>query len=623
MAGRTYKSRHGLDWPADMADEFIDMTVAKKWRMIESEVGVRVKDPWVPLIGAATRLLPDEYFRVSEWTEQHFHDFVMHDKLVTWGCASSGKSNDTALLLLLDWAVDPYDTVTLLGSTTKEDLRSRSWEAVVRYHNALCRNPLGLAFPGRIRKQGQSLVNVEEDDAVESSGEKAGIQGRALNEDGRLQGAHAKHVRLVVDELAEIANHEAVKVAMANLRVGTLSFKFIGLANPGSWENPSCQYCLPEGGPSAVTPDTGSWTSTFGCFVRHHDGLRSPCVLDPSKRARFPFLLSSGEVEAILREAGGNADAPQFWKMVRGFPAPAGAALPTVLDPRVARRERVGEPNASPDPVVRTVAGIDPAWTQGGDGAFRARAHVRRDPAGRFYLDFTDGLDRLHILASDPRPPVQQMRDQVVQLMRRPGEASFHDTAVDSSANQGLGDDLLVYAGADCLQVNSAVRAGDAPLRGAGDLRPARETVHDRGTEAWCVLAEFCKAGQVRGLPPRALEALVTRRFAMRTARDAGGRRVPTGPAWPLRLEDKAEFRKRFKGSPDECDACALAALAAKERAGLAPYGFLEGAPSPFSLVPRAAPAAPAVSVPDSAGLDNDPDGGAPGGFSIDPCDVF
>ena len=194
---------------------------------------------------------------------------------------------------------------------------------------------------------------------------------------------------------------------------------------------------------------------------------------------------------------------------------------------------------------------------------------------------------------------------------------------MDSSANQGLGDDLLVYAGADCLQVNSAVRAGEAPLRGAGDLRPARETVHDRGTEAWCVLAEFCKAGQVRGLPPRALEALVTRRFAMRTARDAGGRRVPTAPAWPLRLEDKAEFRKRFKGSPDECDACALAALAAKERAGLAPYGFLGEAPSPFSLVPRAASAAPAVSVPESAGLVNDPDGGAPGGFSIDPCDVF
>lgn len=619
----SYKERHGIDWPSEMSDVLIDLTVGKKWRLIEREVGVVVKDPWIPVLDAARALLSEECFRVSPWTEEHFHDFVMHDKVVTWGCASSSKSNDTALLLLLDWLVDPYDTVTLLGSTTKEDLKSRSWEAVVRYHAALRSNRLGLLVPGKIRKQGQALVNVEEDDAPSSAGEKAGIQGRALNEDGRLQGAHAKYVRLVVDELAEIANHEAVKVAMANLRVGTESFKFIGLANPESWENASCQYCMPEGGPATVTPDTGSWMSTFGCFVRHHDGLKSPCVLDPSLRSRYPYLLSKDEVDATLREAGGNADAPQFWKMVRGFPTPSGAAAPTVLDARVAERSGCGVPNRSLDVVLATVAGIDPAWSEGGDGAYRARAYIRRDAGGRDYLDFTDGLERLSIFASDPRPPVQQMRDQVVQMMRRPGEASFRLTAVDASANQGLGDDLLIYAGADCLQVNNATRASELPLRGAGDVRPARETLHDRGAEAWCVLAEFCKAGQVRGLPQRALEALTTRRFAMRTTRDAAGRRVASGPAWPLRLEDKGEFRRRFKSSPDECDACALAALAAKERAGLVPFGFLERPVDPFSLVPSR-PMGPVVSVPDDGGLDHSPDmGGDDGMVALDPVGFF
>jgi hypothetical protein len=588
----TYKTRHGYDWPADMPDPFIGLVIGKKWREY-LEQGVEFRDPWEPMLEATRQLLSDEYFRVSEWTEQHFHDWVMNDKLVTWGCASSSKSNDTGILMLEDYFVDPYDTVILLGSTTKQDLKSRSWESVVRYHNAFRHNRFGYSIPGRISRQGQALVNVEDDDVAVSAGEKAGIQGRALNEDGRLQGAHAKYVRLVVDELAEITNHEAIKVAMANLRVGTRSFKFVGLANPESWENPSCQYCMPEGGPASVTVDTGSWTSTFGCFVRHHDGLKSPCVRDPSLRRTFPFLLSKEEVEQTLREANDNPDAPQFWKMIRGFPVPSGAGAPVVLDARIAEQQHVSDACAGgAGGIVTTVAGIDPAWTEGGDGACRARAYVRTDVYGRPFLDFTDGLQRLNIFASDPRPPVQQMRDQVISAMRAPFEASFRETAIDASANQGLADDLLIYAGADCLGVNNSVRASEEPLR-AGDLRPARETIHDRGTEAWCVLAEFCKAGMVRGLPLEALRALTTRRFAMK--KDKSGR--PVTLTFPLRLEEKKEFRKRFKRSPDECDACALAALAAKERYGLVPFGYLPKRPDPASLFPSA-PAGPAVNVP-------------------------
>ena len=166
----TYKSRHGVDWPAEMPDTLIDLTVAKKWREFGTEYGIKFRDPWIPMLDAARALLTDDDFRVSEWTEQHFHDFVQYDKLIIWGCASSSKSNDTALLLVLDWVVDPYDTVTLLGSTTKQDLKSRSWEAVVRYHRALQGNRLNFTFPGKISKQGQALVNVDDDDIAASAG---------------------------------------------------------------------------------------------------------------------------------------------------------------------------------------------------------------------------------------------------------------------------------------------------------------------------------------------------------------------------------------------------------------------------------------------------------------------
>lgn len=604
------KSLYGYDrWPESIPDPFIGLMIGKKWRIMR-DVGfpilgpggdivgyekVEFKDPWEPMLAAARDLLSDEYFRVSEWSEQHFHDFVMYDKLIIWGTASSSKSNDTALLLILDWMVDPYDTVTLLGSTTKQDLKSRSWEAVVRYHNALkiC-NRDRFMIPGKISKQGQALINVEDDEAAGSAGEKAGIQGRALNEDGRLQGAHAKNVRLVVDELAEITNHEAIKVAMANLRVGTESFKFVGLANPESWENPSCQYCIPPGGVSSVDVDTGSWMSESGYFVRHHDGYKSPCVVHPELKTKYPFLITSEVIAEALKDAGGNSDAPQFWKMIRGFPVPSTAGTPVVLDSRIAEQQHAMDPAVfNPSDIITTVAGIDPAWSEGGDGAYRARCYIRRDAFGRPFLDFTNGLRRLDIHATSPDPPVKQMRDQVISLMRDPYEASFANTAVDSSANQGLADDLLIYAGANCLGVNNSVRASENPLR-ANDARPARDTIYDRGTEAWCVLAEFVKSGAVRGLPAEALRALTTRRFAVKKAKG-----VVAGMQFPLRLEDKGEFKKRFKKSPDECDACALAALAAKERAGFLPFGYVVP-PSPESLFPeQAAPVG--ISLPDEA----------------------
>ena len=502
------------------------------------------------------------------------------------------NSNDYGLLMLLDWITDPFDTVIRLGSTDKQSLKSRSWNAVVTYFAALRKNKLGLAIPGKFSKSGYAILNDDADDSPESVGEKAGIVGVAVNDSedsGKLQGAHAKYVRLVIDELATITHHDNIRKAMQNLRIGAADFRFFALANPASWEDESCQYCVPPGGSSSVSVDDTLWTSTRGFLVRHHDGHKCITVERPETAKEYPFLITREVIAQNLADCDGNEDAPVYWQMVRGFPVPSGSNVPTVLDVRTAAQNRVTDPVDlySPDPIVAVAAGIDPAWSEGGDGAVRARCFLRQDVVGRPYLDFTNGLQRLQIRASDPRPPVQQMRDQVIDIMRKPYEATFYNTAVDSSANQGLADDLLIYAGADCLGVNNSVRASETPMR-ANDPRPAKDVVYDRGTEAWCVLADFCKAGMVRGLPLEALRALTTRRFATRGATGA--------VVSPLRLEEKKVFKVRFKKSPDECDACSLAALIVKERLGVSPFGSMP-VMEPQALV-SVQPVKPLISVP-------------------------
>ncbi len=472
------------------------------------------------------------------------------------------NSNDYGLFALLDWIVDPYKTLWLIGSTTKIDLRRRTWEAVARYFVALQNNDKNLLIPGKLSEIGLSIVNVADSTIPESGGQKAAIVGVALNEDGRLQGAHLSYVRVLVDELATIRDHEALKTGVANLRVGTTDFRLIGLANPTDWQDPSCQYCIPALG-EKVTVDTGSWLSTRGFFVRHHDGLKSPCMVDPSLEAKYPFLMKRSDYQAILQDNDGNEDAPDVWKMVRGFPAPAGSTVPTVLDPKIAAAMKVSEPPAEIQRWEGAVAGVDPAWSEGGDASVFARCDIVWSE-NKPVLDFTGKVYRIPILATSNDPITKQQRDAVAAHLRMPGAPRLKCVAVDSSGNQGLADDLDMYIGAGCMHVNSSEKASDNPVRAVGTGAPAKDSIKDRGTEAWVILAEFCRAGQVRGLPANALQALTTRRFKMQS-RDT--------IATPLRLESKDDFAKRFGGSPNDADACALAALVAKERFGVMPYG--------------------------------------------------
>jgi len=521
------------------------------------------------------------------------------------------NSNDYGLLMLLDWITDPYDTVIRLGSTDKGSLKSRSWNAVITYFAALKRNTLGLTVPGKFSKSGYAILNDDADDSPESIGEKAGIVGVAVNDSedsGKLQGAHTKYVRIVIDELATITHHENIRTAMQNLRIGAKDFRFFALANPESWENESCQYCIPAGGISSVNVDTGMWTSTRGFLVRHHDGLKCITVTNPETESEYPFLITRSVIEDNLADCDGNEDAPLFWKMVRGFPPPTGVSIPTVLDPSVARDQRIEDPPPPGSRVIACAAGIDPAWSEGGDGACYSLCKIRTmDGSSYPILDFSD-LYKLQIKASSDAPVLLQLREQVRALMNDPGKftAPLSATAVDSSGNQNLADELDIYLGGNgavcCIHVNNSERASDLPIRAASKVK-GFEKYKDRAAEAWCVLADFCKAGMVRGLPKEVVRQLTKRRFYARK-----GSVVPVSP---LKLEEKKDFKLRLKKSPDEADAAANAALAVKEALGILPYGWL---PSSQPVVAQPQQPFLATPLPPSAEL-------AEGGSGFDGID--
>jgi len=591
----TYKTRYGIDFPPEFSEVFMDLTLAKKWKLYR-DLGCDVSgfDPGDCLERAVRALWPGSV-KMTPWTVDIIHDFAREDKYAMIGCGSSGKSYAMAACGNAFWLVDPFYTAVIVGSATLKDLASRAWSPFLSLFTELKNNRAGVPIPGKICNNVYAIVNERDEGNPETMSVKPSIQGRAL-EEGRIQGLHLPWVLIVVDELALVSDIEALKTSYVNTKIGTLGWKSMTAANPDSWDSPnSCFYIPPKG--VTVDADTGSWRSQMGYFVRHFDGLKSPVVRNPGLKSEYPFLMSKTDVDDALVICGGDDNHPRFWKMVRGFPLASGLGTATVLDPLVAAQSRCGAalepPMSGGRRRIGLTAGVDPAWSDAGDDAIYAGCEIVEQD-GRVLLDFGGRVSKLPISVASGEPVTKQLRDGSVARMKADGGPGTRGIYVDSSGNQGLADDLDIYVGPGCGHVNSSVRASAAPLR-ALDSRPAMEHIYDRGTEAAMVLAEFIKAGQVRGLPQKAADALTRRRFMVRP--NSGDL------VHPLRLEVKKDFITRFKGSPNEGDACALAALAAKERLGIAPFGGVP-APQAGGVVPRVPdpePEYPGVPDPDFA----------------------
>ena len=565
----TYNKRYGVDWPKEFSDLFIDMTIAKKWKLFRDQGIIVSVDPGECMVKAVKGLFPDDV-KFSPWTQTMVEDFAREDKYAMIGCGSCGKSYAMAACCIAYWLTDPLNTAVIVGSATLKDLQTRSWSPILTLFSTLKNNKAGIPIPGKIVSNQYAIVNEKDESMSLTMSAKAAIQGRALDE-GRIIGTHADWVLLAVDELGLVRDIESLKTAITNISIGTRGFKCLSAANPDPWDSPNSCFYIPAKG-DKVTVDTGSWRSQMGYFVRHFDGLKSPVVLDPKTKLDFPFLMSGDDVKSALDLCNGDDTNPRFWKMVRGFPLSSFGNQPTVLDPLVAAANRVAQPLEEPMNGSRSrvglAAGVDPAWSDTGDDAIFAGCEVVQQD-GRPILDFTGRHHKMALSVSSKEPITQQLRDGVITRLNTDGGPKLHCVYIDSSGNQGLADALDIYVGGGCGHINSSERASEFPLR-ALDATPARKRVRDRGTESWFVLAEFCRAGMVRGLPQDAVDGLIQRRYLTKTNSTSGS---TNEPITPLRLESKDDFIKRFKGSPNKTDACALAALAVKERLGIVPYG--------------------------------------------------
>lgn len=553
----TYQQKYGLDWPRAMPDFQIELYCAKHWEEKHCKSG-SLDDPDVHMCRAFKLLFTPEQFKMNRWSEMMIHEWCTRNFITVLGAGATGKSNTFGFLALMDFITDPRDTIIILVSTTRQMLEVRSYEAVMRGFNYLQqRGDFGIV----LNRQRMAILN-KDDEGLASTEVKAAIRGVAVKqgsvEESRnnLIGAHLPYVRLILDEM-QSCRPSAVD-ARFNLALGARNFKLVGMGNPDSQFDLLCQYSKPKDprGWSVVGPDSEKWESEYGVTL-HLDGHQSPAVKEEDGAEKYPFLVKQRDIDEALRQARGNVDAPSYWQMIRGWPAPQGLKN-TVLTESAVRKYRIQEP-ATWLGQYTTYAALDPSFTAGGDNCVLQVFRVGTFDSGVTGI-YLEPPVYIPIEASSELPVQYQIAEKVEQYGYQYGFMPDR-MVVDETGTQRISDVIEMQWGPGVTRFVGSVRPTELAIS-AKDQTKASKRYKNHITEAWFSFVEFATYDQIRGISDEASRQFTTRE-------------IVNGPT--ISIEPKDVFKNRLHHSPDEADAVAMAVQFVRERLGLLAGSTIEG----------------------------------------------
>jgi len=474
------------------------------------------------------------------WTENRLEAWCSNRWQTWWGPSSSGKSTDAGLFALMHWWAAPEETTVIVCSTTKDMLEKRIFGEILRFFQLY-----EGAVPGTYLKSKHAIVLGDENS-------KNGIFGIAIQQGtvaqavGNMVGIHNTYNVLIIDEMQ--ATREAAVEAATNLATGT-EFKFLGMGNPESRLDPLGRYSEPLSGWDSVHPDTDDrWNTKIG-RTYYYDGLKCPAVTEPDGVEKYPFLLNKVQIDEIAESHG--AESFRFWSQRRGFMPPEGM-IQTVLTEAMISKFNLKE-KAVWDFETFTVAGLDPAFSAGGDKCVLTIARVGINDQRLPCIEFWDSID-ISLAVSRDTPIIYHIANEV----KRYGELygfTPKTLAIDDTATQSVADVVEKEWGRGVFRVNFGGKATDLPV---SSLNPEKscEEYKNRVTELWYNVAEFAKFEQIRGLQNR-MEVDFTQRVVLLKR--------------PKCVESKGDMRLRTNSSPDTGDSGVCIVAFCRERCGMTP----------------------------------------------------
>ena len=493
------------------------------------------------------------------WAVKMIRKALMNKYLAVGGAASSGKSHTMAAWGIVNWMANPSETLVMITSTTLQGARKRIWGSVISLMSVVENAPC------RVRDSIGSIAYV---DAKGQLFDRAGLfliaaeKKRTREASGKFIGIKQKHVILIGDELSEIS--EAVMdSALTNLSKNP-KFQFIGMSNPNSRFDAFGQWSEPKGGWESVNSlEDHEWNTRWGGLYIRLDGERSPNIL--AGREIFPWLPTEEKLQEDKALLGENSRG--YMRMVRAVFFDSDEADGVYSELEISSNggmsKAMWQSHATP------VAGLDPAFTNGGDRCILYFGLVGYDETGQYVVELGEAVHLSDDVTDKTVPRTYQIVRQVIKECQKRGVRASN-VGVDSTGAGGPFCDVLAGEwNNEFLRISFGSVASEKRVS-SNSKKLGMELFVNRVTELWFIGKELLRTRQIKGITAPLAKEMAARQYDM--TKGSGNLR--------MRLESKAEFKARFGESPDLADGAFIMVDVARERLGLVPVDPPEEAPS-------------------------------------------
>tara|TARA_A100001391_G_scaffold179500_1_gene144522 strand:+ start:4248 stop:6035 length:1788 start_codon:yes stop_codon:yes gene_type:complete len=491
--------------------------------------------------------LPEPMMIRHPWAEQMIRAALNNKYLSIGGSASSGKSHTMAAWGIVNWLSQPRDTLVLMTSTTLREARKRIWGSVISLLSVIEGAPI------KIR---DSIGNAAYVDEKENLIERAGLSLIAAEKSktreavGKFIGIKQKRVLLIGDELSELS--EAIlNAGLTNLSKNPF-FQMIGMSNPNSRFDAFGVWSEPKDGWESVDIQTADeWNTKWGGKYIRLDGERSPNVL--LGEIKYPWLPTAAKLEEDRLLLG--PESRGYMRMVRAIFFDSDETTGIYAESELTNSGAMGKVDWEGKPTM--VAGIDPAFTNGGDRTILSIAEVGYAKNGQYVCQFTDAIHLNDDATNKAVPRTYQIVQQIMEHCKR-RMVSPENVAVDATgAGAPFCDVLAGEWSPNFMRVTFGGKASDKRVSMNSQLT-GEELYTNRVSELWFVGKELMRTKQIFGINSDLAQEMCARNYDM----------VKSG-SLRVKIESKPEFKARFGRSPDLADAAFLALDCARQRLGL------------------------------------------------------
>lgn len=492
-------------------------------------------------------LWPAQKLTFNYWMERIFREHCNHEtELFTLaGGGGIGKTQAAAYLACIFWMSLPKKRAVVVTSTTLVSLKKRIYGFILRALQECV-----VKVPTQILNSPPPSINPDPPDFIHGIfgvAAKEGTDEKAIKD---IIGHHPKNAfLLILDEAPDMP--VAIMNAIPNMKKALEDrFQAIAIGNSASTMDLHGALSTPKVGWENIDPAKDfRWETTYpNGICLYFNPYDSPAIheTDPVKKAALSKFLMT-EKKLIDAERTEGKDSDNFWRMTMGFWKHRSTEKTIVSESFLKDYDPTRPAEFSGRHPLAICAGLDPAFSSGGDKCILRLGVLGHHVNGKMVIDFRGQhfIFVIRILANTGKSAEIQIADEVIRICKL-YNVPLNTLCIDASGQgRGLADVIHLRSEGSLIptkifSTNLGNRAIQTP-----------DMVISSAHEMWFKGREFISNLQVYGLDPLAYGQLHSRLI-----HEKNGKKV---------LEKKDEYKKRMSAissllgrSPDEADAAML-----------------------------------------------------------------